>query len=197
VAIRNTLQWLARSLTVMSIPRSTIAIVRFMRWRETRARTVAGGVGELDPVGHRSDYPNWAEFGHLGSGWQRFSLRPADPLASIHMDVSWGLNWRDDLRDVAHQAQAANVAFATPRARRRRQRQRPPMSLNIYSRPSTAWCVTQSSNIPKLRRLSGPHFAGIRSVRLGTHEATWPCRADPSVWALMAKGDGYRRASAA
>ena len=65
-------------------------------------------VGEIEPVGHRKDYPDWRE---LGAWFNAFSKAAGRPPAFLHVDITWGLPWRDDLLSVARQTRAAGIPF--------------------------------------------------------------------------------------
>ena len=65
-------------------------------------------VGETEPVGSGADFPDWSELPQWFDAFRRASGRG---IAFIHMDVTWGLAWRDDLLDVARQARASGMKF--------------------------------------------------------------------------------------
>jgi len=80
------------------------------------ARTVAGMrqfypslvVGEIEPIGHGSAYPDWSELTTWFSAWSKASGKP---LAFLHMDTGWGTNWTDDMRKVAKQVHESGIRF--------------------------------------------------------------------------------------
>jgi len=65
-------------------------------------------VGEIEPLGQGSNYPNWHELGAWFDAWRKASGRP---IAFLHIDTGWGTRWQDDMRDVAKQTRAAGVRF--------------------------------------------------------------------------------------
>jgi len=65
-------------------------------------------VGEIEPLGQGSAYPNWHELGAWLTAWRMASGRP---IAFLHMDTGWGTAWQDDMRDVAKQTRGAGVRF--------------------------------------------------------------------------------------
>jgi hypothetical protein len=64
--------------------------------------------GDIEPVGHAPNYPDWRE---LPEWFAAFKAATGMPLAFIHTDITWGLPWRDDLQVVARLAHQAGVPF--------------------------------------------------------------------------------------
>jgi hypothetical protein len=65
-------------------------------------------VGETEPVGHGPNFPDWSE---LGSWFEEFKRASGQPIAYLHLDITWGLQWRPDLLVVANQARRLGVKF--------------------------------------------------------------------------------------
>jgi hypothetical protein len=65
-------------------------------------------VGEIEPIGHGSDYPDWHELRGWLDAWAKASGKP---LAFLHMDTVWGTPWHDDMREVASQTRKAGIRF--------------------------------------------------------------------------------------
>jgi hypothetical protein len=64
--------------------------------------------GDIEPVGHAPNYPDWRE---LPEWFAAFKAGTGMPLAFIHTDITWGLPWRGDLQVVARLAHEAGIPF--------------------------------------------------------------------------------------
>ena len=65
-------------------------------------------VGETEPVGHGSDFPDWSE---LGRWFEEFGRASGHPIAFFHVDINWGFQWQPDLLVVAREAHKSGVNF--------------------------------------------------------------------------------------
>lgn len=63
-------------------------------------------VGDIEPLAHRSDYPDWSE---LGTWFREFQRAADQPIMYLHLDVRWRLPWKNDLVLAAREARAAGV----------------------------------------------------------------------------------------
>jgi hypothetical protein len=65
-------------------------------------------VGDIEPVGHGNEFPNWRDLDAWFGAWKKASGKP---MGFLHTDVSWLLPWQEDLKHFAERAHANNVPF--------------------------------------------------------------------------------------
>jgi hypothetical protein len=65
-------------------------------------------VGEIEPTGQGSRYPDWSELGLWFDAWQKASGRP---LAFLHMDTQWAVDWAPDMLSIGRQTRDRGIKF--------------------------------------------------------------------------------------
>jgi hypothetical protein len=65
-------------------------------------------VGEIEPTGQGSRYPDWKELSDWFDAWQKAD---GQPLTFLHMDTQWGANWKPDIQYLAEQTRRRGVKF--------------------------------------------------------------------------------------
>jgi hypothetical protein len=75
-------------------------------------------VGDIEPLAHNPEYPDWSEF----PNWLDAFKREAHvPISFIHLDVRWALAWQSDLKELREITRHSGVELgviyhADPRA---------------------------------------------------------------------------------
>jgi hypothetical protein len=65
-------------------------------------------VGDIEPLAHNPEYPDWSEF----PLWlEAFKREAKTPISFIHLDVRWALDWEGDLKQLAKIARDSGVSL--------------------------------------------------------------------------------------